>query len=253
MGLFDLLSKEGRAKGAVDRAIKRVVDKHAQSGDRFAAMEKLREVATDEALYGLARRFSYNYDKTIEDEQEKEYAVDALTSAGETSVAPLRRFVLEADSLSYGLRVLERVAQSAALLAIIDEVMAKEEPGYTRDPSRKIQLLSWLGEWHAESAAEVTKRITPYLKDFDENVRFAAIDALSHRKDDGARLPLVEALVRPEEESRRLKGRIAELIAAHEWTVTEHKEAVSRIIANELPQYGMHHDKLTVPGAGKAK
>ncbi len=38
MGIFDLLSKEGRAKSAMDRHVKKVNDKWAQSADRFAAI-----------------------------------------------------------------------------------------------------------------------------------------------------------------------------------------------------------------------
>ena len=78
MGLFDFFSKESRGKSAVESASKRVMTKHLQSPDRFAAMEKLREVGTDDALYGLARRFSYVYDKSIEDEQEKEWVTETL-------------------------------------------------------------------------------------------------------------------------------------------------------------------------------
>src|SRR5688572_17951857 len=110
MGLFDRFSKEGREQSAVEKSSKRVMNKHAQSADRFVALEKLKEIGTDEALYGLVRRFSYNYDKTIEDEQEKEWVASALAALGARALPALRRYLKQATTLSYPLRVLESIA-----------------------------------------------------------------------------------------------------------------------------------------------
>ncbi len=251
MGLFDLLSKEGRVKSALRRNLARVLAKHAQSPDRFAAMEKLRQDGSEEALYGLAKRFSYVYDKTIEDEQEKDFVCDALIAKGELAIPAVRRYAKDADSLSWPLKVLERICTPAQLLEIVDEILEREEPGYTRDPARKIQLLTWLGEWTGATGAEIAKRIVPYLADFDEGVRFVAADALSHpgaRDEGAAKLPLLDALVRPEEESRRIKVRIAEVLAECGWTITERKEQVAPLLSSQLPEFGMNHDKLVKKG-----
>ena len=244
MGLFDLLSKEGRAKSALERAKKKVMNKHMQSPDRFGAMEKLRDIGTEEALYGLAKRFSYVYDKGIEDEQEKEWVESTLVAAGETAIPAVRRFMLESETVSYPLRILEKIASKERLLAILDELCAKEEPGYTRDPQRKIQFLTWLGEWKDAGTVDVSQRVVPYLADFDENVRFIAVDSLSHHKHESAREPLLDALLRPEEESRRIKVRIAEVLAEAGWKVTDRKDQVAQLIGSTLPEFGMQHDKL---------
>ncbi len=249
MGLMDLFSKEGRAKGALARNIARVSNKYAQSPDRFAAMEKLREEGSDEALYGLCRRFSYVYDKGIEDEQEKAWAVEALVSKGESAIPAVRRYAKEASTLSWALKILEQVTHgekgARKMLEIVDEIFAAAPPGYTRDPSSKLEMIGFLSEWHGAPASEVAPRIVPYLKDFDQNVRFAAVDALAHQPDEtSSRLPLLDAMLRPEEEARRIKVRSAEILADQGWTVTDRKEAVAAIIASDLTQFGMHHDKL---------
>jgi len=248
MGIFDLLSKEGRAKSALERHIKKVNDKHAQSPDRFAAMEKLREMGTEEAIYGLVRRFGFVYDKTIEDEQEKDWVADALAVLGERGFAPVRRYILEGETVSYPLRVLERIAKPDKVLAVIDELAEREEPGYTRHPQKKIQFIGWLGEWKGAKPAEIARRIVPYVKDFDETVRFTAIDALAHQHDEAAaRGPLLDALIRPEEESRRILVRIVEVLADAGWRVDdtpEHKAGVVKLLDSALPEYKLSHEKL---------
>jgi hypothetical protein len=245
MGLFDRLSKEGRAKSAIERNVKRVLNKHIQHEDRFAAMEKLREAGTDEAIVGLAKRYSYVYDKTILDEKEKAWVSDALVSMGPKAVGALRGYARQAETLSQLLDVLERICDKDTLLATMDELLEREEPGYTRDPSRKIQILLFLGEWKGASHAEIAKRIVPYVADFDETVRFTAVEAIDHHKDEAQnRAALLDALVRPEEESRRLKVRVAEALAAAGWKISEKKEQVSKLLDTELPEFGMSHDKL---------
>lgn len=254
MGLFERLSKEGRAKSALARQIKKVANKHSLSQDRFAAMEKLRENGSEEAITGLVRRFSYVYDKTIEDEQEKEWVFDVLVNMGERAVDPVRRYALSADTLSWPLRVLERIAPTDRMLAIVDELIEREPPEYTRDPTRKLQIMTWLGEWRGAPDEAIARRLLPYVGDFDETVRYTSIDTLSrHKHEETARLPLLDALVRPEEESRRIKVRIAEVLADAGWTVTDRKEAVSRLLADELPEFGMQHDKLVRKGVDRRR
>jgi hypothetical protein len=248
MGIFDLLSKEGRAKGKLESLIKKTTHKYVQSADRFAAMEGLKELGTEDALYGLCRRFSFVYDKTIEDEQEKQWVEDTLAGFGDRALPPLRRFMMQGETVAYPLRVLEKIATPEKVLEVVDELMAREEPGYTRHPERKVQLLGWLADWKAAPAPEeITRRIAPYLKDFDEGVRFAAIEALAHARphEPTSRPALLEALLRPEEESRRILVRIAEILAERDWsTAGADPEALARLAAAKLPEFSLVKDRL---------
>lgn len=238
--VFGLFSKEK----ALERAIKKATNKHAQSADRFAALEKLGNDGSDEALLGLCRRFSFNYDKTIDDEQEKQWVYETLVSKGEAALPALRTYMKTATSIAFPLRVLERVASGPDGLEIIDELLAVEEPGYTRDPTKRIQLIEWLGDWTEIDDAEVVKRVTPYLGDFDENVKFSTVEALSGRTTDDCAEALVTALTNPEEESKRLKVRIAEVMAEGKLDLCGKKAEVVAMLDNELTGFKLHRDKL---------
>lgn len=228
------------------RAMDKVMNKHAQSVDRFAAMEKLGKDGSDDALYALTKRFSFKYDKTIEDQQEKQWVVDTLISKGEASLPAVRRYMKEAQTLHYPLVVVGRVASIKTALEVVDEVLAAEPPGYTRDPERRTDLIAWLGECDDASNEEVTRRCIPYLADFDENVRYKAVDSIALKPHPSAAGPLVDALVREEEESRRLRVRIGEVLAENQWDLGEKKAEVSALMepGKALEQFKMHHDKL---------
>ncbi|MBT8495617.1 MAG: HEAT repeat domain-containing protein [Deltaproteobacteria bacterium] len=238
--VFGLFSKE--------RALKRVIDKAthkmAQHQDRWAAMEKLAKNGSDEALFALFKRFSFSYDKSVEDEQEKQWAVDTLVAKGEAVLAPMGRYMSQATSIAYPLEILGRVAKRDRVLEVVDDLMEREEPGYARDPTKKQQLIDWLAEWKGGSDHDVASRVAPYLADFDEGVRFAATEALSLRCDEVAAPALVGALINPDEESGRLKVRIAEVLAEHDLPLGDHKSEIANLVKGALGGFQMKHDKL---------
>jgi HEAT repeat protein len=238
--VFGFFSKDR----ALKRAMEKVGNKLVQSPDRYAAMEKLREHGTDDALYALCRRFSLNSLKMVEDLEEKQWVVEVLVAKGETAVPALRRYMKSSPHVAYPLRILGHLTDKALILEVIDEVLSDEEPGYTRDPEKRIEVIKWLSEWEVGTSDEIATRVIPYLEDFDETVRFAAIEALSNHMTPAAVEALIAAMLRPEEESRRLKGRIATALADTGVDLKTHKEAVSALLGDALSDFKLHRDKL---------
>jgi hypothetical protein len=206
--VFGLFSKER----ALQKTIEKATNKLSQQADRWAALERLREDSSEEALYGLCKRFGVTSMKGVEDEQEKSWVVDVLVEKGGMSIAPVNRYMKHAEQLSFPLRVLERIADHDRILKAIDEVLASEPPGYARFPDRRIDALKWLAEWRGATEDEVIERLKPYLTDFDENVRFTAIDGLASRDPKKIAGALVDGLLRPDEESGRIRRQIVEVL-----------------------------------------
>jgi len=178
--------------GRVDKA----TNKLAQQVDRWGALEKLKEDGTEEALLGLCKRFGITSMKGVEDEQEKNWVVDTLVAASPRALPPLIRYMAKAEQLAFPLRVLERIAPREKVLEVADSLFASEPPGYVRMPERRIDLIRWFAEWKPATDDEVVGRLAPYVGDFDENSRFAAIDGMSGR--DAAKIapPLIAARYR---------------------------------------------------------
>src|SRR4051812_7305285 len=174
MGVFNLFSREGREQRARVRNVKRAVNKYAQSPDRMKALQSLREDGTPEAIYGMLRRFGMMYDKSIEDEQEKDWVFDVLVEKGPSIIPSLEKYLLSAESVSWPLRLLDKVAPKDQELEILTRVLARHEPGYERDPTKKIQLINHLA---ALKDNRVPALVAPYLGDMDEGVRYAAVEA----------------------------------------------------------------------------
>lgn len=230
MGFLDMF---GGGKGRLAKHIARAKNKDAQSADRFSSLEALRDDGSPEAVDGLLSRFTIRYDKSIEDEQEKQFVFDELVKMGGKILPPLQKHLRNAESISWGLKVLHEVASPDEAWPILADLCERNDNTYTRDPSKKIQLLVYLGE-HSDPRA--AKALVPYLTDMDEGVRFVTVEALLRHKDaETAREPLLQLLTNEKEESRRIKKRIIDGFADLGWDVKGFSGTVEKMLADLLP------------------
>ncbi len=232
MGLKDLFSAEGRAERSLKKHVARAKNKDAQSADRFASLEALRDDGSGEAVLGLLGRFTMRYDKSIEDEQEKEFVFDELSRMGNKILPQLQKHMREAETVAWGLKVLHAVADSEQAWPILADLCERNDNTYTRDPSKKIQILSFIGE---QDDPRCGTALLPYLEDIDETVRFTAVEGLIRHKTPEAREPLLQLLTSEKEDSRRIKKRILDGFADLGWDVKGFSGTVEKLIADMLP------------------
>lgn len=234
MGLKDMLF--GGAEGRLRRHAARARNKDAQSADRFASLEALKEagaLGSDPAIEGLFSRFTIRYDKSIEDEQEKDFVFDALSRMGAQVMPQLKRHLQNAASIAWGLKVLNAIASPEEQWPILTDLCERNDNTYTRDPSKKIQILNYLGEHEDGRAGDA---LVPYLEDIDEGVRYVAVSALlRHKRAETAQAPLLKLLTSDKEESRRIKARILDGFADLGWDVKGYTGTVEKLVADMLP------------------
>ncbi len=228
--MFGLFSKEKALQKTIDKA----TNKLAQQVDRWGALEKLKEDGTEEALFGLCKRWGITSMKGVEDEQEKNWVVDTLVGFSARSLAPVIRYMKTAEQLAFPLKVLERIADRGRVLEVADDLIKSEPPGYVRMPERRIDLLRWLCEWKPITDDELVSRLTPYVADFDENSRFAAIEGMAGRDPAKIGPPLIAAMIRPEDESGRIRRTIVEVLASGKVPLGDHTAAVEKVLTGPL-------------------
>lgn len=224
---MDRFSKDGRDQRAREKNAAQAINKWAQSPDRMKALQALRDDGSTEALFALMKRFGMMYDKSIEDEQEKEWVFEMLIEKGAKVLPALKRYMASADSISWPLRVLDKVVDDKeGRIDVIAEVLARHEPGYERDPTKKIQLLTHLG---GLKHSRVPPLAIPYLEDMDEGVRYAGLETLLRQADEPtARVPLLDQFVK--EDSLRLRLRIADGFAELGWQVADRRADVEKVL-----------------------
>lgn len=236
-----IFSREGRRERALTKACAKAVNKKLKPDDRRPALEQLASVSSDESSSALLGRFTFNYDTNmVADEEEKDFVYETLLARGESLLPALRRHLKDSPTLSWGLRLLDEICDAETTWNVLTEVLKDYEPGYDRDPSRKIQLVTFVGEMDDPRAAGV---ILPYLADHDETVRFTTVEGLLKQGDESARAPLLELLVSEDEDSLRIKNRIAEGFAERGWTVKGFRGGVEGALSEDYFVDGKGHIK----------
>ncbi|MCE9579294.1 MAG: HEAT repeat domain-containing protein [Deltaproteobacteria bacterium] len=233
--VFGLFNKDK----ALQRTIERATNKLAQQADRFGALEKLRDDGTEEALFGLCKRWGITATVGVQDEQEKAWVVDVMIEKGAAALAPMRRYMKSSTQLAYPLKALGEIVEKQRALELVDELLADEPPGYTRDPERRKDILHWLGEWKGVTSEDVVPRLVPYLADFDENVRWSTADSLAHHDLAQVGPHLVRAFVRPEEESGRYRRRLAEILSEHKVPLGEYAAQVPPLLVGPVANFAV--------------
>ncbi|MGN6107136.1 MAG: hypothetical protein ACTHU0_18660 [Kofleriaceae bacterium] len=221
--VFGLFSKEK----SLEKTISKATNKLAQQVDRWGALEILKKDGSDDALFGMCKRFGVTSTKGVEDEQEKSWVVETLVAKGDAALGPLVRYMSKAEQLAFPLKVLERITSHDKVLEVADQLFASEPPGYVRLPDRRIDLLRWMAYWSDGTDEEIVSRLAPYVTDFDENSRFAAINGMTGRDPALIAPPLIAALIRPEEESGRIKRTIIEVLEKAQAPLGDQANAVA--------------------------
>jgi len=234
MGLFDLFaSKEDRAQGALQKLQQKLLQKYGPPENRAKVIDQLYELGTPEALAVLCMRFTIRVDPTITDDDEKERVLRLLVEEGEEAVEPVRKFVRQhEEGIAWGVRALARILPAERLGAFVLEELTHLGQVYTRDPEKKLTLLTWLREHPAGVTGEaVEAAVLPLLEDFSDDVRITATRALAALAGgERTRAALIELLLR-DKENLRVRGEIFEALAALGADVKGHRPSVEPLVA----------------------
>jgi HEAT repeat protein len=216
MGLFGLFgSKEEREKSALRKLAKKVTERYGPAENRQKAIEQLGQLGTPEALSTLCLRFTVRVDPGITDDEEKATVRQLLAGAGDPAIAPLERFVTEhEDGIAWGLRALADIAPASKVVEVVVRELTRLGRVYTREPDKKLVLLTWLSEHHAGSGSpEFEAALLPLLEDFSDDVRISATRALATMTpNEQAREALIQLLLR-DRENARVRGEVLEALA----------------------------------------
>jgi hypothetical protein len=221
MGFFDVfLNEEAR----IQKNQRTLTNRDVQPEDRDAAARWLAANGKPKALVALLTRFDLNLENQLKDKNEKEVVQRLVEEAGEAAVRPIERHLEKCRQVAIPLKLYVALQGEAAAVEKVVQLLEAERAKDDFKPQKKVDLLVWLVDRrhpHAISAA------TPFLEDFDENVRYAAMEVIAAQQDDAGRIPLEQVLKNTAEESNRLRIRVAELFVQRRWPLTDTEAVIA--------------------------
>jgi HEAT repeat protein len=233
MGFFDLFkggsksNKGGEApsKAARDAArwAERAGEKRAQTYDRQEAIQALADMGTPEAVMPLLKRFTFVIDPSITDQEEKEAAFNGILKAGTDGIPAVRQFAATAESLAWPMKIVRALVSEEAYVAELLLWLSKWDTEYAKFVDPKVQILVALEDHKDDKIREAVK---PFLLDVHEPARFHAVATTFAQETIDALPDLIETLA--DEESFRIRNKIADGFIARGWTIPEERRADTR-------------------------
>lgn len=238
MGLFDLFKGKGN-KGKDEKKsspaakwAEAASSKRAQAYDRQEAIAELAKLGTPDAVEALLRRFTFQTDPSITDQEEKEEAFRGILRAGKDAIEPVRAFVAKAESIAWPMRILKEILSEDELVEELIVWLSRWDTEYSKFDEPKLQILAALEDYRHE---KIRAAVEPFFKDFNEPARFNAVATTFAQKDPEAVRPVIDLLL--DEESVRIRAKVAEGFHSLGWEIPEElRDAVRKALP---PQYGV--------------
>ncbi len=220
MGVFDFFLSDEKK---IQRYQRTLTDKAEQPEEREAASRWLAQNGSPVGLLALLSRFEMRLEHQLKDSDEKEAVYDQLVRIGQPVVEPLRAHLKKARQVSIPLRLLAELDGIDQTVGLVLQLLEQERKKDDFKPDKKRQLLVWLADGRHLRGAPVA---APFLTDFDEGVRYAAVEVLIASSDEASRSALETVLADPKEESTRVRTRVADIFSSRAWKL-ENPEAVA--------------------------
>jgi HEAT repeat protein len=220
MGLFDRFKgaradKPGAKANLAAKWADRV-EKRVQNYDRQEAIQALADMGSPDAVEVLLKRFSFHIDPSITDQEEKEAAFRGILKAGKQAIEPVRAFAARAESLAWPMKIVRELADEPEYVDELLRWLSRWDTEYSKFVDAKVQILTALEEYKSPRIREPVER---FLEDVNEPARFHAAATLL-AQDDALALPAFVGLLL-EEESVRVRAKVAEGLAARAWEIAE--------------------------------
>ncbi len=224
--MFDFLKRNQPSPKQIDKLVKRLTEPGGEDGPRIEAAEKLSEWGTAEALYALLKRFTISSKVITGDIEEKRMVVRMLVEKGKQAVDPILRFLGDHHQVEWPVQALSEILPREELVPklvdILEKVAASSE--FT-PPEHKSDLIRAMRGHVSPEIATVLRR---FLSDDDDDVRIAAIEAISEVGEE-VREPLLEAFLEADDRPR-IRIKIAEMFADHEWPVRGYRPRIEETL-----------------------
>jgi HEAT repeat protein len=224
--MFDFLKRNQPSPKQIDRLVKRLTEPGGEDGPRIEAAEKLSEWGTPEALYALLKRFTISSKVITQDIEEKRMVVRILVEKGQEAVDPILRFLMGHHQVEWPVQALSEILPREELVPkLVDTLEKVAASSEFTPPEHKSDLIRAMRGHVSPEIAAVLRR---FLSDDDDDVRIAAIEAISEVGEE-VREPLLEAFLEASDRPR-IRIKIAEMFADNDWAVRGYRPKIEETL-----------------------
>jgi HEAT repeat protein len=173
----------------------------------------------------LCKRFTISSKVITQDIEEKRYVVRMLGDKGRDAVEPILRFIKKNHQVEWPVQALAQILPREELVPKLVEALDYVGQGEFTSPEHRTSLIKAM---HGLVTPEIASTLRKFLTDDDDDVRIAAIHALSEVGED-MREPLLETYIDSADRPRILIA-VGEVFSEKEWPVKGYRPKIEEIL-----------------------
>ena len=232
MGIFDKLReiKENRYKKRLEKCRRTVKNPKAVKDDRMAALSFLADLDDMEASVPvLLLRFDYSLENGIIDTREKELAMEGVVRWEEKARALVTEHLKQTTRIAWPIKILNKIASPEDVAASLIEALNFDVASFDQAAiDKNYDILCYLRDFKIE---EVCERLSVFLHDSDERVRFACAETLIEQGDDSVSAKLEPFLVDESSENRRIRKVVLDAFVRRGWKIADPSRFQHELVA----------------------
>jgi hypothetical protein len=208
----------GRKERRIQKSRKTITDPKAIKDDRWSALEFVAELDEPEiAVPILLKRFEFSLEHGINDAREKERALSGISKHGEKAIPFVEQHLRETTRIAWPIKSLKALGSDQQIVEVLKNAIDFGEVSFDQDKvDKNYDILCYLVDYQLGDFAQ---KLTHFLRDPDERVRFACVETLVEQRTDTFQKDLEPFLVDESAENTRIRQTVLEAFVRHGWTV----------------------------------
>jgi hypothetical protein len=200
---------EKREKRSIAKNLKTIKNPKAIKDDRALAIDFFCNFKDPKiAIPALLQRFEYSLDHGINDSREKESTLKGIVSFGDKGKEIIEEHILSTLKIAWPLKIYEQLASEKELLDLLLSCLDYSEVDFDHNKlDKNYDILCRLRDFKITGEAQ---KVTHFLKQHDERLRFAAIELLLGQEDDDITKDLEKFIFDTSSENIRIRQAIIE-------------------------------------------
>ncbi|MCX6123367.1 MAG: HEAT repeat domain-containing protein, partial [Proteobacteria bacterium] len=178
MGIFDFFKGSG-GDGKISKSAETVKNAKAIRDDRVAAIEYLAHDVKDpaKAVPALLMRFEFSLEHGINDSREKDICMEGIVKHGDLALPFVMEHLKNTSRIAWPIKLLKSLGGSEErVIECLISVLNYQDVSFDQAQTDKnYDVLCHLADYKHPGLAE---KISHFLKDPDERVRYAAAEVL---------------------------------------------------------------------------
>jgi len=224
----------------IEKITKLVCNPFCQPDVRKREMCRLLDDEQLVSLQAVLKRFSFNSNGGIADEEEKKWLENQMVDMGKLAIEPLQTYIRTGKQLTYALRAYHRIQGPERSAEFFLAVLSAHGPDAYRSIEAKLQIVWQLAEYLENE--QVIVGLEPFIEDHSDDIRWAVMDLLEKVADSGGLKIEVQRgyaakmgmLLADDSGGPRIQRRAAEVLAQREWQVDESSSEVASVLVDEF-------------------